>query len=62
MKRSQILIVTFSIAFGFGCFIMWLMFMIMADDLNKKIAEYESQIKELQWENENNYMYCEVEQ
>lgn len=61
MKRSQILIVTFSVAFGMGCFVMWLLFMIMADDLNNKIADYENYIKELEWENENNYMYCEVE-
>jgi len=60
MKKSQILIVTFSVAFGMGCFVMWMMFMIMSDDLNKKIADYENYIKELEWENENNYMYCEV--
>ncbi len=58
MKRSQILIVTFSLAFGLGCFVMWMLFMIMADDLNKKIAEYESQIIELEWENSQVEVYC----
>jgi hypothetical protein len=58
MKRSQILIVTFSLSFGLGCFVMWMLFMIMADDLNKKIAEYESQIIELEWENSQVEVYC----
>lgn len=58
MKRSQILIVTFSLAFGLGCFVMWMLFMIMADDLNKKIAEYESRIIELEWENSQVEVYC----
>lgn len=58
MRRSQILIVTFSVAFGMGCFVMWMLFMIMADDLNKKIAEYESQIIELEWENSQVEVYC----
>lgn len=58
MKKSQILIVTFSLAFGFGCFIMWMLFMIMAEDLNKKIAEYESRIIELEWENSQVEVYC----
>ncbi len=62
MKKSQILIVTFSIAFGLGSFVMWLLFMIMAEDLNHKISKQQEYIKELEWENENNYMYCEVTQ
>lgn len=62
MKRSQILIVTFSIAFGLGCFVMWGLFMIMAEDLNNKIRIQEDYIKQLEWENSQHTMYCEVEQ
>jgi hypothetical protein len=32
--------------------------MIMAEDLNKKIAEYESRIIELEWENSQVEVYC----
>ena len=58
MKRSRILIVTFSLAFGLGCFVMWLLFMIMSEDLNKKIVDYENQIKQLEWENSQVETYC----
>lgn len=35
-------------------------FMIVSKDLTNEVRSQKEYIKELEWENENNYMYCEV--
>lgn len=40
--------------------LIWLtLFMVMCDDLNKKITNQNYYIKELEWENDQHVIYCE---
>jgi hypothetical protein len=40
--------------------LIWLtLFMVMCEDLNKKITSQNYYIKELEWENDQHVMYCE---
>lgn len=61
MNLKQMILMMFSIIFGFGCLLWSLLWMVMAKDLGKQVTELENEVIQLKWENENNYMYCEVE-
>ena len=61
MKNRDIAIVMLSVGFGLMCFIWGVLFMVMAKDLGEQVTELEQEVIQLRWENENNYMYCEVE-
>ena len=61
MNTKGIVITCFSVVFGVMCFIWGLLFMAMAKDLKEQVIELEQEVIQLRWENENNYMYCEVE-
>lgn len=61
MKKVNIIIVSVGVIFGLMCFIWGLMWMVMAKDLKEQVIELEQEVFQLRWENENNYMYCEVE-
>lgn len=61
MKNRDIAIVMFSIAFGIACLLYGVLWMVMAKDLKEQLIKVEEEVIQLRWENENNYMYCEVE-
>ena len=61
MKKVNIIIVSVGVIFGLMCFIWGLMWMVMAKDLKEQLIKVEEEVIQLRWENENNYMYCEVE-
>ena len=61
MKVKNIAISMFSIIFGVICFIWGLLWVMMCLDYKEQVGILEQEIIELEWENENNYMYCEVE-
>ena len=61
MKKVNIIIVSLSVGFGVMCFIWGVLWMVMAKDLKEQVIELEQEVFQLRWENENNYMYCEVE-
>lgn len=60
MKKVNIIIVSASVGFGVMCFIWGLLWMVMAGDLKEQVIDLENEVIQLRWENENNYMYCEV--
>ena len=67
MDNKQFGAIVFSITFGIACFIWAVLMGVMAKDLVGKVntlenekGRLEQEITELKWENENNYMYCEV--
>lgn len=61
MKKVNIIIVSLSVGFGVMCFIWGVLWMVMAKDLKEQLIKVEEEVIQLRWENENNYMYCEVE-
>lgn len=61
MNNKQFEITVFSISFGICCLIAATLFMIIAKDLRDKTIQQELYIRELEWENSQNTMYCEVE-
>lgn len=53
------ILATFFASLSVVLLILLTLFMIMCDDLNKKITSQENYIKELEWENDQHVMYCE---
>lgn len=68
MTNKQFGVVVFSVAFGVTCFIWAILMSVIARDLRDRVIALEKEkslleqeIMGLEWENENNYVYCEVE-
>lgn len=61
MKVKNIAISMFSIIFGVICFIWGLLWVMMCLDYKEQVGILEQEIIELEWQVENNYIYCEVE-
>ncbi len=61
MNNKQFGITVFSISFGICCLVAAMLFMIIAKDLNNKAIQQELYIQQLEWENSQTTMYCEVE-
>lgn len=55
------IIVILSVTFGITCLLFASLWIVIAKDLGERVNEQEQEIIQLRWENENNYMYCEVE-
>ena len=60
MKIKKFAIVSFSLGFGVMCFIWGVLWMMMCLDYKDQVSRLEQDLIQLKWENENNYMYCEV--
>lgn len=56
--KSKIL-ATFFASLSVMLLILLMLFMTMCDDLNKKVTNQESYIKDLEWENNRYIMCCE---
>ena len=61
MTNKQYAITVFSIIIAVICFLSSLFWVVMAKDLKEQVIDLKNEVIQLRWENENNYMCCEVD-